>query len=101
MEIFSSIIFHNENEFRTSRGVPRIGEGWVSETNLYYELKSHFENETVIHHGKPKWLGNQHVDIWFPKFKIGVEYQGKQHFEPIEFFGGEESFIRNQERDYR
>jgi hypothetical protein len=100
-EIFSSIVFYNENEFRDSRGVPRIGEGWISETNLYYELKSYFNEHEVIHHGKPKWLGNQHVDIWFPKFKIGVEYQGKQHFEPIEFFGGEESFFKNQERDIR
>ena len=101
LEIFSSIVYNSENEFRVSRGVPRIGEGWVSETNLYYELKSHFENDTVIHHGKPKWLGKQHIDIWFPKHKIGVEYQGKQHYEPIEFFGGEEQFKKNQERDRR
>ena len=30
---------------------------------------------------------------------IGIEYQGKQHYEPVEFFGGEEQFLLNQKRD--
>mgnify|MGYP000551241380 CR=1 FL=1 len=81
--------------------IPEIGEGWVSETELYYLLKGEFYNEEVIHHGKPKWLGRQHVDIWFPKHKIGIEYQGLQHDQPVEFFGGEEGFIEGQKRDKR
>ena len=68
---------------------------------MYYQLKESFSETEIIHHGKPKWLKKQHVDIWFPDYGIGVEYQGKQHDEPIEFFGGEESFIMNQERDKR
>lgn len=28
-----------------------------------------------------------------------IEYQGKQHYEPIEWFGGVESFVNQQERD--
>ena len=59
------------------------------------DMKTHFKLEEVFHHGNPKWLGLQHVDIWFPKYKIGIEYQGKQHDEPVEFFGGEESFLKN------
>lgn len=101
LEIFSSIIYESQNEYRNSKGIPNIGEGWVSETNLFYELKKYFVDYNVIHHGKPKWLGLQHVDIWFPKYNIGIEYQGKQHDEPIEFFGGEESFKKNKERDKR
>ncbi len=98
-EIFSSMILDSQNEFRVSKGIPKIGEGWVSETELFYLLKYKFSEHEVIHHGKPSWLGRQHVDIWFPKFKIGIEYQGLQHDEPIEFFGGKESFLKNQERD--
>ena len=70
-------------------------------TTLYYELKNHFENYEVQHHGQPSWLGLQHIDIWFPKLNIGVEYQGIQHDKPIEFFGGEEGFKKNVERDRR
>ena len=101
LETFSVFIHSLQNEFRVSRGVPRIGEGWVSETDLYYKLKGHFPTKKVIHHGKPKWLGAQHVDIWFHEHSIGIEYQGAQHDRPIEFFGGEKSFEENKKRDER
>tara|TARA_B110000967_G_C18846377_1_gene542221 strand:+ start:346 stop:1200 length:855 start_codon:yes stop_codon:yes gene_type:complete len=90
-----------ENEVRTELGLPKIGEGWISETTLYYQLKTYFKNEDLIHHGRPDWLGPQHVDIWFPDHSIGVEYQGIQHDRPVDFFGGEESFKKNIERDKR
>tara|TARA_B110000971_G_C20023488_1_gene507564 strand:- start:86 stop:1528 length:1443 start_codon:yes stop_codon:yes gene_type:complete len=101
LQTFSIYVYNLQNEFRLSRGVPRIGEGWVSETDLYYKLKKHFSNLEVMHHGKTKWLGLQHIDIWFPEYNIGVEYQGVQHQKPIDFFGGEEGFVKNQERDKR
>ena len=100
-ETFSVFIYSLQNEFRVSRGIPRIGEGWVSETDLYYKLKDYFSTEKVIHHGKPKWLGKQHVDIWFNENSIGIEYQGQQHDRPIEFFGGEKSFEEGKKRDER
>ena len=31
--------------------------------------------------------------------KCLIEYQGKQHYEPIEYFGGEEKFLRQQKYD--
>jgi hypothetical protein len=99
--IFYIFVLSFQNDFRVSKGIPKIGEGWVSETELFHLLDNKFNNEIVQHHGKPKWLGRQHVDIWFPKHKIGIEYQGLQHDKPIDFFGGEEAFIKNKERDKR
>jgi len=90
-----------ENEFRESKGLPKIGEGWISETDLFYKIKESFPNQEVVHHGKPEWLGRQHVDIFFPNQNIGIEYQGAQHDKPIDFFGGEEAFKKNQIRDKR
>jgi hypothetical protein len=101
LETFSVYIHSLQNEFRVSRGIPKIGEGWVSETDLYYKLKGHFSTKKIIHHGKPKWLGAQHVDIWFHEHKIGIEYQGQQHDRPIAFFGGERSFEEGKKRDER
>lgn len=98
-QIFTFYVFNLQNEFRVSKGIPKIGEGWVSETELYHLLKEYFDKETIIHHGKPKWLGRQHVDIWFPEHKLGIEYQGLQHDQPVEFFGGEEGFLKGKERD--
>ena len=95
----SKIFRDAENSYRELIGAKRIGEGWISETELFYLIKQEFKEEEVIHHGKPSWLGRQHIDIWLPIHQIGIEYQGLQHDEPIDFFGGQEAFIKGQERD--
>lgn len=89
------------NIVREEKGLPKIGEGWISETLLYYAVKDSLREHEVIHHGNPKWLGLQHLDIYIPDLNIGVEYQGKQHTEPVEFFGGVKAFKKNLERDKR
>ena len=53
----------------------------------------------MIHHGKPIWLGKQHIDIFLPEYNIAVEYQGAQHFEAIEYFGGDKGFQDTVKRD--
>ncbi|MCW7494701.1 hypothetical protein ND861_18575 [Leptospira sp. 2 VSF19] len=90
-----------ENLARKEMGVPLIGEGWISETELFRKLELEFPITKVIQHGQPDWLGRQHFDIWFPNWKIAVEYHGKQHFEPVEFFGGASNFDKTVERDLR
>ena len=90
-----------ENEIRKLLGFKEIGEGWVSETKLFYLIKERFKEHRVIQHGKPKWLGKQHLDIFIPDLNIGIEYQGKQHTIPLGIFGGEDSFQENVKRDKR
>jgi hypothetical protein len=34
------------------------------------------------------WIENQRIDIYFPKYNIAIEYNGEQHYIPIEHFGG-------------
>ena len=55
----------------------------------------------VIHQGRPPWLGNQRLDIWLPARMVAVEYNGKQHYEAINFFGGLEGLRKQQELDMR
>jgi hypothetical protein len=88
-----------ENRLREELGVPRVGEGWISETELFHTVREAFPAVEVFHHGQPEWLGRQHLDVWIPEWRIGIEYQGRQHFEPVEFFGGEEAFKATQARD--
>lgn len=90
-----------ENHIRQVLGLPKIGEGWISETKLFYLAKEKFYSFRVIQHGKPEWLGKQHLDIYIPELNIGIEYQGKQHLMPIEIFGGEIAFDQNIKRDLR
>src|SRR5690606_5595458 len=94
-EPFIELARDAENRAREQLGVPLIGEGWVSETNLFRGLAERFSMTDVIQHGRPSWLGRQHFDIFFPAWKVAVEYHGEQHFRPIDFFGGEDAFRNN------
>lgn len=98
---FQELFRQAEDEFRVSNGMPKIGEGWISETNLFYQITQAFPKFKVIHHGSPSWLGRQHLDIEIPDIKLGIEYQGAQHYQPIEFFGGEIALEKTKERDRR
>lgn len=88
-----------ENTYREDLGLPKVGEGWIAETQLFYAIKQAFPDEVVIQHGRPTWLGRQHLDVYFPDRRVALEYQGEQHDRPVEFFGGEEAFERTQKRD--
>jgi hypothetical protein len=88
-----------EELYRENIGMSKVGEGWISETELFYEIKSAFTEFDVIHHGRPEWLGRQHFDIYIPELNIAIEYQGQQHYKPIDYFGGQEAFEQNKIRD--
>jgi hypothetical protein len=91
----------SENKYRQNKNIPKIGENWIEETLLYYKIKEDFPSLKVIQHGKPAFLGQQHYDIWIPNILLAIEYQGEQHFKPIEYFGGEETYKKQIERDKR
>lgn len=67
------------------------------EPKLFNKLKETFHNEVLINWGKETWLGRQHFDIYFPEYKIAIEYQGGQHFKPNSIHGikGYEVSVRN------
>lgn len=101
IEFITNITREAENSVRQKFGIPKVGEGWVAETLLYYEIKKAFPSLDVQQHASPKWLGRQHLDIFIPSLSVGIEYQGDQHDQPVDFFGGQEAFIQNQIRDQR
>lgn len=42
---------------------------------------------------------NIYVDFYLPNEKVFIEYNGRQHYEPVEYFGGQAQFDRQQKRD--
>jgi hypothetical protein len=70
---------------------------WKSQQLLTANIKKRFKNVKTEH--SPVWLGQQRFDIYIPSHKVAIEYQGKQHFEPIDFFGGEDAFKETLARD--
>jgi len=90
-----------ENTVREEAGLPKVGEGWVGEAELYYGIKAALPHLQVQHHARPEWLYNQHLDIYIPELSIALEYQGMQHEIPVEYFGGEQAFNHRQRLDAR
>lgn len=70
---------------------------WKSEFSLYLLVKSYFPS--AIYQYRTSWLKGQSLDIYVPELQLGVEYQGRQHYEAVEFFGGNEGLEDNQRRD--
>ena len=62
----------------------------LSDNNIIFEEQKRFD-----------WLGLQSLDFYIPSKKIAIECQGKQHFEPTKYWGGEETFAKINERDKR
>lgn len=73
----------------------------TSQNLLYQKLLNDFPNETIQEEASPQWLGLQRFDIYFPKYNIAVEYDGEQHFIPINHFGGKLAFEKIQKMDER
>lgn len=88
-----------ENELRQNFGVYKIGERWTHETLLYNIIQNLLPNTYVVFHYRGKELNGQELDIFIPKYNIGIEYQGKQHFFPIKHWGGEIGLIERQKAD--
>lgn len=77
---------------------------WVTEEYVFKLTKQLFKNYHVIYQHRPFYLrsakgGQMSYDIFIAGLNVAIEYQGKQHFEPVDFFGGEESFVDVQKRD--
>jgi hypothetical protein len=87
------------NEFIDNGKIELMKGKWISEFNLYLKIKSHFKEYNIILQGSPYFLEGQRFDIWIPELKVAVEYNGIQHYEAVNFFGGVEGLKSTIERD--
>jgi hypothetical protein len=88
-----------ENLIREKLGVPKIGEKWINETMLYKYIVMLFPDYEVQREASPEWLEGQRFDIYIPALALAIEYQGEQHFKPVNLFGGEKGFEKTKARD--
>lgn len=70
---------------------------WKSEAQLYILTVSLYPD--AIFQYQPEWLGIQSLDIYIPSLSIAIEYQGIQHYKPVDHFGGEKHFVHRQAND--
>ena len=78
-----------------------IHSRWIGETAMVQAIREAFPDEWVVREASPEWLGQQRLDAFLPGRKIAFEYHGRQHFEPVEFFGGNEAFERRKRLDQK
>lgn len=70
---------------------------WVNESNLFASVAKDYPDAIYQYHAE--WLGLQTLDIYIPSLKIGIEYQGEQHYRPVDIFGGQEGYENTVKRD--
>lgn len=77
-----------------SKGVKKICN-YLDDNDISYELEKSID-------GCVSKKGNLlYFDIYIPEKDIYVEYDGKQHFRPVENWGGEKALSIIKDRDYR
>jgi hypothetical protein len=72
---------------------------WKGEADLAATVASLFSD--TIREYSPEWLGSQRLDIYIPSLNVAIEYNGEQHYRPVEFFGGKTALRDRQKLDRR
>ena len=73
-----------------SKGEKNIA-AWLDAKNILYESQKKFDDcKNVL---------SLSFDFYLPNYNILIEYNGKQHYEPIEYFGGHKTFENQILRD--
>jgi len=75
---------------KRTKGEKRIGM-ILEENNINFIREYRFKD--------CKYKNTLPFDFYLPELNILIEYDGKQHYEPVPHFGGEKAFQETQERD--
>jgi len=96
------------NSHFRGNGCPQCGKilskGMKQVISTLEQLKSigfiqDYALEKTFKEMKYKENGRLYLDAYIDELHVGIEYDGEQHFRPIEFFGGIESLKLGMKRD--
>lgn len=73
--------------YKKSKGEVKINL-YLNQNQIEYKKEHQFSN-----------LPLYRFDFYLPDLKIAIEYDGKQHFEPIDYYGGIDALRETQYRD--
>ena len=76
------------SKFRTSKGENLIKQ-ILEKRNIKF-----IHNKNCL-----DFLGKLRPDFYLPDYNLIIEYDGRQHFKPVKFWGGDEGLLKTQERD--
>jgi very-short-patch-repair endonuclease len=89
----------NPNHHLRGQGCPRCNaskgetkiQNYLDLNNIDYDRQKSFD--------ECKYIKKLQFDFYVQKYNLCIEYDGIQHYKPIEFFGGIKSFEQNQIKD--
>lgn len=98
-KICGAVFLQTPHHYLSGCGCPVCNESkgekqvrwYLEQQNIIYNPQHRFPNCRCIN--------TLPFDFYLPKHNLCVEYDGKQHFEPIDYFGGEEAFKILQQHD--
>jgi len=93
-------------EFKQSPNNHKKGQGCpsCSESRGEKEIRNFLIKNKILFHSQHKFSDCKNIkelpfDFYVENFNICIEYNGKQHYEPVQYFGGEKSFLKIKKRD--
>lgn len=96
---FSDIQSHANGCPMCSKGKASIGERLIRE----YLSEHGYQIDKDFYYGYTGLnimaRNRLHIDFYFPKYKFAIEYDGKQHYFPINYFGGMKTLNMVKEHD--
>lgn len=82
---------------KVSCGCLKVSKGELKIKEILKELNISFEEQKTFE--DCIFINNLYFDFYLPDYNLLIEYDGEQHFKPIEFFGGKQKFEEQQKRD--
>lgn len=87
------------NHIYLSYGCPRCR--LKNQNHIFEFFRKNLPNKTILWEYSPDWLYPQRIDIFIKELSVAIEYNGEQHYTPIDIFGGIETFNKQKELDVR
>ena len=80
-------------------GCPECNESWGEK-----EIRKFFEKNNIVFERQKRFDSCKNkrplpFDFYLPDYNLCIEFQGRQHFEPVKDYGGEEEFLKVQIND--
>lgn len=87
-----------ERELRVRMGYPAKGKP-IREQMLYEAVCGIFGQGNVIRRYRNRELEGLEIDVWVPSMRLGIEYQGQQHFRRVAHWQGLDGLEKQKQRD--
>lgn len=94
---------HGEFWQRPANHLLGIGCPFCQTSKLEKEISAFLEKNEIqfVQKFHSNWLGRLELDFYLPQYNVGIECQGRQHFEEVKHFDDSDSFQNRLERDKR